>query len=106
EITIDFPGAQTEVEEGEAVVEIRAFDRAFFNNASEKLLRLKVDFRRPYVELLSTQHNVRRGGSQVAFYRVVDEDVAISGVKVGNDTFLGFPARGIDEEFQDKTLHV
>lgn len=101
------PGQNGGVEEGHPVtLELRAFDSAFWMNSAERDIVLPVDFRKPKVEVLSTQHNARQGGSQIVFYRVFDEETAISGVKVGSRTFQGFPARGIDPELEDDSLFV
>jgi len=106
EVAIEFPGEKSMLEEGAASLEFRAFDRSFWNNQSELVVPLKVDYRRPKVEAVTAMHNARRGGSQLIFYRAFDEDLGLSGVKVGNQTFPGFPARGIDEAFEDPGLFV
>jgi len=101
-----FPGSSSEIEEGSAELEIRTFDRSFWSNSSEKRIPLRVDFRRPKIESISTQHNARVGGSQLVFYRAFDEQLDYSGVKVGNRIFQGFPARGIDPAIDDPTIYV
>lgn len=106
EIAIDFPGDKSGFEEGAAAVVIRAFDRSFWSNHSETTIALKVDYRRPKVEVISSQHNAREGGSQLVFYKAYDDNLALSGVKVGSQAFVGFPARGIDAEFEDPNLFV
>jgi murein DD-endopeptidase MepM/ murein hydrolase activator NlpD len=103
-VTVDFPGEKSGLEEGSAEFEVRAFDRSFWNNHNEKSFPLKVDYHRPKVEVLTTQHNARHGGSQLVFYRASDESLALSGVKVGNETFLGYPARGIDKDFDESNV--
>lgn len=106
EINIDFPGEKTALEEGNAILQIKAFDRSVWSNTTEKNYQLIIDFHKPKVEALTTQHNARRGGAQLVFYRVFDEDPASSGVKVGSKTFLGYPARGIDPELTEESLYV
>ena len=105
-IIIDFPGEKSNLEEGLAELEIKAFDRSFWNNSTSKVYQLKIDYRRPKVEVLTTQHNARHGGSQLVFYKALDEDLAVSGVKVGPQTYIGYPARAVDREFGDSTLFV
>lgn len=105
-VTVDFPAEKSGLEPGTAEFEVRAFDRSFWNNQSEKVFPLKVDYRRPRVEVLTTQHNARHGGSQLLFYQASDETLALSGVKVGSETFLGYPARGIDKSFADPSIFV
>ncbi len=106
EISIDFSGDKAAFEEGVASLEIRVFDRSFWSNQAELVVPLKVDYRRPRVEVISSQHNAREGGSQVVFYKAYDENLALTGVKVGNQTFVGFPARGLDADFEDPSLFV
>ncbi|MCB0338075.1 MAG: M23 family metallopeptidase [Bdellovibrionales bacterium] len=105
-IQYEFPGIKSELEEGFATIEVRVFDRSFFSNSAEKSVMLKVDYRKPKIEPISTQHNARQGGSQLVIYRAFDEELEISGVKVGSQTFLGYPARGIDSGFGDPSLHI
>lgn len=104
-LTLHFPGQESGFEEGSVKFEIRAFDRTLWNNRGEKTLELPVDYRAPIVEVLSAQHNARVGGSQLLLYRAVDETLALSGVKVGKEVFLGYPARLLDADLQDKDLY-
>jgi hypothetical protein len=67
---------------------------------------MQVDYRKPRIEVVSAQHNARAGGSQLVFYKAFDEDLAVSGVRVGIQTFEGFPARGIDKDLEDPSLFV
>jgi Peptidase family M23 len=106
EISLDFNGENSGLDEGLASIEIKAFDRAFWNNGSELSVPLSIDYRRPRLEVLSTQHNARRGGSQLIFYKAFDENLAISGVKVDSKTFLGFPASSLDKDIIDKNIYV
>ncbi len=105
-VTIDFPGDKSALEEGNAEFEVKVFDRSFWNNQTERSYPLKVDYHRPKIEVLTTQHNARHGGSQLLFYRATDQALALSGVKVGSQTFLGYPARGIDKDFDDPSVFV
>ncbi|MBX7138782.1 MAG: M23 family metallopeptidase [Oligoflexia bacterium] len=106
EIRVDFPGDRSALDEGSATLEIKAFDRSFWSNVAEKQVPLEVDFRKPRIEVLTTQHNATVGGSQLIFYKAFDERLAVSGVKAGAQTFLGYPASGIDESFDGQSLFV
>jgi len=107
EVTLEFNSRESGFEEGSVELEIRAFDRSIWSNAAEKSVVLPVDFRRPRLEVISTQHNARRGGSQLIVYEASDENLGLSGVKVGQHTFLGFQARLMDPAFaQFPNLHV
>ena len=105
-IPLSFAGEQSGLEEGPVSIEIRAFDRSFWNNAAEKTLDLRVDYRRPRIEVITSQHNAQRGGSQLVFYRAFDEELATSGVKVGAQMFEGYPARAIDRDIEDPNVYV
>lgn len=105
-VEIEFPGQDSALEPGLALIQIRAFDRSLWNNTIEEAFKVSVDYRKPTVEVASTHHNVTVGGSQLVFYRAFDESLAISGVKVGQHTFLGIPARGIDKSFGDQSLFL
>lgn len=104
--SIEFPGDKSDLEEGDAEVVIKAFDRSFWSNTAEKVIALKVDYRKPRVEVLTAQHNAVKGGSQLVLYKAFDESLAVSGVKVGNQTFLGFPARGLDNSIEDPSIYA
>lgn len=106
EETLSFPGQESGLEEGMAYLEIRTFDRSLWSNRAEKSAELRIDFRKPKIEVLSKQHNARRGGSQMVIYKVYDEDLAYSGVKVGTRVFQGYLARGLDKTFEDPNLYV
>ena len=105
-ITIDFPGLKSGLEEGTVYVEIKVFDRSFWSNSSEESFALSVDYRKPKLEVLTSQHNARKGGSQLLFYRASDDNLAISGVKVGHRVYMGYPAKGLDMQFNDPNLYV
>ncbi|MCO6431466.1 MAG: M23 family metallopeptidase [Deltaproteobacteria bacterium] len=104
EVLIEFDGEKSGLSEGTAFLEIRAFDRSFWSTPSEASMPIQVDFRKPRVEVLSTQHNARHGGAQLVFYKAYDENLAVSGIKVGSKAFLGFPASGLDKALSDQSL--
>lgn len=106
QFNVDIPGDRSIFEEGRASLEIHAFDRSFRSNKNVISVPLLVDYRRPKLEVITTQHNASLGGSQLMFYKVYDEALDLSGVKVGNQLFLGYPARGLDPDFEDKSLYV
>lgn len=103
---IPFAGSKSTLQEGTVDLEIVAFDKAFWSNRGEKTLQLRVDYRKPKVEVLTTQHNARRGGSQLVFYRAFDEEVAATGVRIGDKVFLGYRASALDPLFTDANLYA
>lgn len=106
EMVLDFNGDASGFDEGLATIEIRAFDRSFWSNGNELSVPFHVDYRKPKIEVLSTQHNARQGGSQLIFYKAFDENLAVSGVKLENKTFLGFPVGALDKDITDKNIYA
>ncbi|NDC36807.1 MAG: M23 family metallopeptidase [Proteobacteria bacterium] len=106
DISLDVPGEKSSLEEGPLRLEIKVFDRSLWSNSAEQAVDTVVDFRKPRLEPVTVMHNARRGGSQLVFFKASDPNLAFAGVKVGNQTFLGFPARQIDPAFQDPTLYA
>ena len=100
-VEVQLPDEKVPLEEGSAMLEIKAFDRSFWSNASEEKYEIAVDFRKPEIEVLTTQHNAVAGGSQLIIYKAYDENLTLSGVKAGKRTFEGFPAKGLDPGFGD-----
>lgn len=105
-IEVQFPGINSKLDEGPAVIEIRAFDRSFWSNVATERVELQVDYHRPKVEVLTSQHNAHQGGSQLIIYKAFDEDLYMSGVKVGGNTFYGFPAKKLDKDFEDPSIYM
>jgi len=82
--------------EGEAVLRAVAEPAAGFLRRPEPVVverRLAVRVRPPRLELVSSQHYVRQGGSGVVVYRVGDT-AARSGVRAGDFEAAGFPLPG------------
>ena len=85
--------------EGDFFVDVSVFDRSFWSNGFKTSLPLRVDYKKPKLEVLSAQHNAVIGGTELAFYRVRDNDGGESGVEVGSHRFLGYPAHLLDPAF-------
>ncbi len=103
---VEFNAADLGLDPGPVTIAIRAFDRSVWSNTSEASINERVDFKKPHAEVVSVMHNAHVGGSQLCFYRAYDEDFAASGVKVGEQSFRGYPASALDKEFDDPTLRV
>jgi murein DD-endopeptidase MepM/ murein hydrolase activator NlpD len=107
-IEIPLDGKELELDELKKVVEveIRAVDASLWGNTAQVTMPLSVDFRKPKVELLTPLRAMRPGDSQLLFYRALDENLAYSGIKLGNKTFEGIRASGIDRDFSDSRLYA
>jgi murein DD-endopeptidase MepM/ murein hydrolase activator NlpD len=95
-VTLD--AATAHVPEGKATLEIRAQDHSWLAGlrGGARLARsVTVDVTPPTLELVSTQHVVRLGGSECAVYRI-GADAVESGVQVGDEFFPGTPGMFTD----------
>jgi len=95
--------AGTHLFEGRAAVEVWVSDHSWlggFRRGPRLVHPVTVDLTPPSLEVLSTQHALRLGGSQIAVYKVSPDAVA-SGVEVANERFPG--AAGV---FEDSTLRA
>jgi murein DD-endopeptidase MepM/ murein hydrolase activator NlpD len=106
ELSLEFPGEESGLLPGRASFEIRAFDRSFWVNRAEKNFSIPVDYTEPYLEVVSSQHNIRHGGSQLVIYRAVDDKISFSGVRVGRHSYKGYSAKFLDEDFKDEHLYA
>ena len=106
DVIFELGGEGSGIDPGQTTVIVKAFDRSFWSNSTETSYTFKVDYRKPHAEIVTSMHNARIGGSQLAFYRAYDDDSYASGIKVGDRTFLGMPAKNIDPIFDDPTLRV
>jgi len=69
---------------------------------SEMTRDVQVRLDPPRVEVLSTFHYVNHGGAEFVVYRATPADVE-SGVRVGDQTYPGFPASGAGIKADDST---
>ncbi len=78
--------------DGEAMIRIRVWDYAWRGwnrgNLLEEEKRVVIDTKPPQVTLLTSQHNVEKGGTGLVIYQVGEADVK-SGVMVGDNFFPG-----------------
>ncbi len=108
-IVLNIPGKSNATEkdrvfdEGEFRLTVTAFDRSFWTTPQSAIYNIKVDYSKPKIEVLTTQHNAVLGGAEFVFYRVIDSDPSVfSGVKAGEYLFPGFLAKDLDPEFQSQ----
>ena len=90
--------------DGDALIRIRATDYSWRGwnkgNEFEKSWKVIVDTRPPRVQVLSTRHNIQKGGAGLVIYRLMEEDVK-SGVMVGDNFFPGHSGM-----FDDPLVHA
>ena len=79
--------------DGAATLVVAALDhslKGFKGNSVFRELPVTIDTEAPRLDLLSSQHNVNRGGVGVVAYRL-SEGAAVHGVDVGDRFFPGYP---------------
>lgn len=103
-VSVTLGGRADEYVSGRLSLVIRVFDRSFWSNKSTLEIPVVVDYSPPGITPITLQHNGRRGGSQLVFYRAKDEHLVESGVTVGERTFKGFPASLLDLGFSDNSV--
>ena len=85
-----------DLQNGSARIVVRAARPALFGLRrieSVETRDVQVRLQPPRVEVLSSFHFVNHGGSEFVVYRATPEDV-VSGVRVGDKEYRGFPASG------------
>lgn len=112
ELQIEIPAIQPDahghhmLSEGAGELEVVAFDRSFYSNRGVAETKAFIDLKMPRIEPLSTQHNLRQGGSQLVFYFASDENLKFSGIRAGKNIFRGFRAAQLDPAFARKGLYA
>src|SRR5262245_59392531 len=94
-----------ELQPGPARIVIRAARPVLYglrDAASEVVRDVEVRLEPPRVAILSTLHYVNHGGAEFVVYRATPPDVQ-SGVRVGDQTFPGFPASGAGIQGDEST---
>ena len=94
--------------EGEASVMVTAVRPVLFGfreAMTQSELGIDVRLRPPVIDVQSQFHYINHGGSELVVYRVTPAD-SVSGVRVGERTYPGFPAAGAGVESTDPRLHV
>ncbi len=97
--TVNLGNSGQGIQEGEAVLRIRAADRSYWNftkgNETTYERKVIVDLTRPVVNILSQISRVTSGGSGLVIYQA-SSDTAQSGVQIENYFFKGYPLSGGD----------
>jgi murein DD-endopeptidase MepM/ murein hydrolase activator NlpD len=85
-----------QLESGPATLKVSASRPVLFGLrqvSSESSREIQVRLTPPRVAVVSTHHYVNQGGAEMIVYRVTPPD-AESGVRIGDVTYPGFPAKG------------
>ncbi|HEY1910144.1 MAG TPA: M23 family metallopeptidase [Vicinamibacterales bacterium] len=97
-----------ELQSGPAKIVVSATRPSFLNltkltSTASKEFQVRLD--PPRIAVLSTHHYVNHGGSEMVVYKATPADV-MSGVRVGDIEYPGFPATGAGVEGADPALKV
>jgi peptidase M23-like protein len=93
---------------GPARIVVSASRPSFLNLhvlASTASKDIQIDLEPPRIAVASTKHYVNHGGSELVVYRTTPAD-AVSGVRVGDMEYQGYPASGAGLAGADPALHV
>jgi murein DD-endopeptidase MepM/ murein hydrolase activator NlpD len=96
EVNLEVGGNEFFADEGDAIIEIKVWDKSFWSNNSDVIIPIKIDKTTPKISVLTSQHNGQEGGSQLVFYRASDQNLAASGAVVGVRDFIGAKAEIYD----------
>lgn len=88
-ISVPVPVRELGLPDGPVSLQIEVLDFSLLGNSATREVALTVDTRAPRLSLLTGLSYVRRGGSEVAVYRL-GEPVKLSGIQVGSTLHPGF----------------
>ena len=102
QIVIDLPGKKSGLREGDAKLIVTAFDRSLWSNRRQLIVEFPVDYSAPKLKVITKQHNTVRGGAELVFYEVEDDNKVLSGVKIDGGFYPGFQAKKLDADFAER----
>lgn len=104
---IQLNGKQLGLREGNAELQILAFDRSLWSNSASISKTLPVNFAKPNITVVTPQQNSVLGGSELVFYKVLGKKPKLNGVVSKSALFAGFPAQEWDPSFKSyENLYV
>lgn len=100
--TFEIPlnGKQLGLREGNAELQILAFDRSLWSNGASISKSLPVNFAKPHISVVTPQQNAVLGGSELVFYKVLGKKPRLQGIVSKSALYSGFPAREWDPSFK------
>ncbi len=106
EKTVEIPplllsGGTGDLENGIAYLDIYVRDQSFWKNVAEESISFPVDQRKPLIQLLNNNLEIPAGGTQFLTFKITEDNRALFGVKIGAQTFPGFPLRALDKDIED-----
>lgn len=89
--------------EGNAELQVLAFDKSLWNNGTKISKIVEINFMRPQIEVITPQQNGVLGGSELVFYRVKGKASNSHGVLGQGTLYPGFSAAGWDGSFDERS---
>lgn len=89
--------------EGNAELQVLAFDKSLWNNGTKISKILEINFMRPQIEVITPQQNGVLGGSELVFYRVKGKAANSHGVIGQGTLYPGFSAAGWDGSVDERS---
>ena len=99
-LSIDVNPRGRGLKDGPATITVAAEDHSWLKNRETLTIETAIDTVPPQIGLISSAHNVNAGGTGVALYRV-SEEVTMTGLKMGDRFFRGYPFA-----IQGKPCHI
>ena len=95
-ITVDYPQGKLDRKAKVLTLTIKATDNSKWNylsgNSSEKIVQMKIDYRRPNVNILANSYSITQGGSALVIFQASDDDaLAKLYVQAGGHKFKAEP---------------
>jgi murein DD-endopeptidase MepM/ murein hydrolase activator NlpD len=85
---------ELELKEGNAELQVLAFDKALWNNGSRLSTIVEVNYLKPQITSLTPQQNGVLGGTEMVFYKVTGKPPETHGVLGQGSLYSGFQASG------------
>lgn len=95
-IAVEYPKGKLDRKARVLTLKIRASDTSKWNylagNSSEKVIQLKIDYRRPNVNVIANSYSITQGGSALVIFQASDDDaLAELYVQAGGHKFKAEP---------------
>ena len=95
-ISVEYPKGKLDRKARVLTLKIRANDISKWNylagNSSEKVIQLKIDYRRPNVNVISNSYSITQGGSALVIFQASDDDaLAELYIQAGGHKFKAQP---------------
>jgi murein DD-endopeptidase MepM/ murein hydrolase activator NlpD len=100
EIEVKIDPKALQLREGNAELQILAFDRTLWNNGSGLPKTVQVDFLKPRIEVITPEQNAVAGGTEMVFYKALGKSIHLQGVDSGDNLYRGYPAAAWGESFK------